>query len=267
MNDLYKAIDALNEILQAERTEQELEERVTYSTLAKLSGIENPDKIYPGQKITLPGGGSYTVKGGDTLSGIAQDYRLGNIGKKDDFKGLDDPKTRAPQVPSKLGPDGQYDGDDLGNAPTTPNKLGPDGKYSGDDLGNAPTTPEKKPTPVQYPSKPVDNDMLNKYDKINKDEYKLDTTSIKPAPAYNKMDKPVDIKTASNDDAALAAKYAQMTNPNLNVKPVVTPSASSAEKAIGKAGEKAASAIKTDIDKSYTKKGVSSLYDRLKDLF
>jgi len=245
MNDLYKAINSLNEILQAERTEQELEERVTYSTLAKLSGIENPDKIYPGQKITLPGGGSYTVKGGDTLSGIAQDYRLGNIGQPKSGK-LDDPTTKLPQVPNKLGPDGQYDGDDLGNAPTTP---------------------EKKPTPVQYPSKPVDNDMLNKYDKINKDEYKLDTTSIKPAPAYNKMDKPVDIKTASNDDAALAAKYAQMTNPNLNVKPVVTPSASSAEKAIGKAGEKAASAIKTDIDKSYTKKGVSSLYDRLKDLF
>ena len=85
MRDLLESLDSI--------AEQDLEEkRVTYNTLAKLSGIENPDKIYPGQKITLPGGGSYTVKRGDTLSGIAQDYRLGNIGKKDDFRGLDKPE-------------------------------------------------------------------------------------------------------------------------------------------------------------------------------
>lgn len=41
----------------------------------------------------------------------------------------------------KAGPDGQYDGDDLGNAATTVDKKGPDGQYDGDDLGNAPTTP------------------------------------------------------------------------------------------------------------------------------
>jgi hypothetical protein len=98
MRDLLESLDSI--------AEQDLDERVTYSTLAKLSGIENPDKIYPGQKITLPGGGSYTVKRGDTLSGIAQDYRLGNIGKS--------------------GPDGKYDGDDLGNAPTTKKGKGPD---------------------------------------------------------------------------------------------------------------------------------------------
>ena len=62
-------------------TIEELEERVTYNDLAKLSGIEDPNKIYPGQKITLPGGGSYTVKSGDTLSHIAQDFRLGKIGQ------------------------------------------------------------------------------------------------------------------------------------------------------------------------------------------
>jgi len=116
-------------------SQQELDERVTYATLAKLSGIENPDKIYPGQKITLPGGGSYTVKKGDTLSHIAQDFRLGKIGIAKDKPGdqhpdvipsspkLDDPTTKLPQVVDKLGPDGQYDGDDLGNAPSTPPKI------------------------------------------------------------------------------------------------------------------------------------------------
>lgn len=116
-------------------SQQELDERVTYATLAKLSGIENPDKIYPGQKITLPGGGSYTVKKGDTLSHIAQDFRLGKIGIAKDKPGdqhpdvipsspkLYDPTTKLPQVVDKLGPDGQYDGDDLGNAPSAPPKI------------------------------------------------------------------------------------------------------------------------------------------------
>lgn len=116
-------------------SQQEIDERVTYATLAKLSGIENPDKIYPGQKITLPGGGSYTVKKGDTLSHIAQDFRLGKIGIAKDKPGdqhpdvipsspkLDDPTTKLPQIVDKLGPDGQYDGDDLGNAPSAPPKI------------------------------------------------------------------------------------------------------------------------------------------------
>ncbi|NVJ08093.1 LysM peptidoglycan-binding domain-containing protein [Myxococcus sp. AM001] len=55
------------------------------SALAKANNISNPDRIYAGQKLTIPGtggaapsspapssgGGSYTVKSGDTLSGIA----------------------------------------------------------------------------------------------------------------------------------------------------------------------------------------------------
>lgn len=54
--------------------------RVTYQSLAKASGIADPNKIKPGQEIKLPGGGSYKVKSGDTLSGIAQNVRLGKIG-------------------------------------------------------------------------------------------------------------------------------------------------------------------------------------------
>lgn len=50
------------------------------STLVALNGISNPDRIYPGQAITLPGGTAapapaqnvYTVRSGDTLGAIAE---------------------------------------------------------------------------------------------------------------------------------------------------------------------------------------------------
>lgn len=48
------------------------------STLASINGIGNPNRIYPGQVLKLSGGSStrsYTVRSGDTLSGIAS--RLG----------------------------------------------------------------------------------------------------------------------------------------------------------------------------------------------
>lgn len=50
----------------------------TYQHLAAINGIANPNLIYPGQVLTISGGGApapqqtvYTVKSGDTLSGIA----------------------------------------------------------------------------------------------------------------------------------------------------------------------------------------------------
>lgn len=62
----------------------------TYQALASYNGISNPNKISVGQKIKIPGSGSsgssgsassgssggtvYTVKAGDTLSGIAAKY-------------------------------------------------------------------------------------------------------------------------------------------------------------------------------------------------
>lgn len=58
----------------------------TYQALASYNGISNPNKISVGQKIKIPGAGSsgststgggdtvYTVKAGDTLSGIAAKY-------------------------------------------------------------------------------------------------------------------------------------------------------------------------------------------------
>ena len=55
----------------------------TYQVLANYNGISNPNVIYPGQKIKIPGAKTnstpsqsitYTVKSGDTLSGIASRY-------------------------------------------------------------------------------------------------------------------------------------------------------------------------------------------------
>ena len=140
--DKYTATDyAITDIPEDEltfETEESLEERVTYSTLAKLSGIKDPNKIYPGQKITLPGGGSYTVKSGDTLSGIAQNYRLKKIGQpKADAGKLDDPTTKLPQI-TKI-------------APNTD---------AGDDT----------------------DDRLNKYAFLQRGDYKLDPSSVKQPP-------------------------------------------------------------------------------------
>lgn len=53
----------------------------TYQHLADINGIANPNLIYPGQVLTISGGGTsapqqtvYTVQPGDTLSGIATAY-------------------------------------------------------------------------------------------------------------------------------------------------------------------------------------------------
>ena len=147
--DKYTATDyAITDDITIE-SEQELDERVTYATLAKLSGIKNPDKIYPGQKITLPGGGSYTVKSGDTLSGIAQNYRLKKIGQpKADAGKLDDPTTKLPQI-TKPEP-----GKELGDFEIAPNTD------AGDDT----------------------DDRLNKYAFLQRGDYKLDPSSVKQPP-------------------------------------------------------------------------------------
>ena len=52
----------------------------TWQALQSMNGITNANLIYPGQVLKLPGGGTastgttYTVKSGDTLSGIAAKY-------------------------------------------------------------------------------------------------------------------------------------------------------------------------------------------------
>tara|TARA_B110000046_G_scaffold3077_2_gene3317 strand:+ start:944 stop:5005 length:4062 start_codon:yes stop_codon:yes gene_type:complete len=52
---------------------------VTYQDLAKSSGIKDPNLIQVGGKVTLPGNRTYTIRPGDTLSGIAKNYNSGAI--------------------------------------------------------------------------------------------------------------------------------------------------------------------------------------------
>jgi LysM repeat protein len=159
--DKYTATDfAITDIPEGE----ELDERVTYNTLAKLSGIADPNKIYPGQKITLPGGGSYTVKSGDTLSGIAQDYRLKKIGQPKSGK-LDDPTTKIPQVPAKTG---KLD-DPTTKIPQVPT-IEP-----GQELGDFEIARNKD-------AGDDTDDRLNKYAFLRGKNYELDPSSVKQPP-------------------------------------------------------------------------------------
>lgn len=60
-----KAGDTLDRIARAHGT--------TWQTLARINGIDDPNRIFPGQSIRLPTGGStiHSVKPGDTLGAIA----------------------------------------------------------------------------------------------------------------------------------------------------------------------------------------------------
>ncbi|AKJ00559.1 putative chitinase [Archangium gephyra] len=100
----------------------------TVNNLARANGISNPNLIHAGQKLTIPGasgasapqagGSSYTVKSGDTLSGIAQRFgttvgalaqtngisnpnRI-NVGQKLTLPGGSGPSAPAP-TPSQQG--------------------------------------------------------------------------------------------------------------------------------------------------------------------
>lgn len=70
---------------------------------ANKGAIADPNKIYPGQKLTLPGGGSYTVKPGDSLSKIAQSVgQSSGQGAKRTTPKADPAAPVKPEQPSKL---------------------------------------------------------------------------------------------------------------------------------------------------------------------
>lgn len=77
----------------------------TYQSLAAINGIDNPNLIYAGQVLKLSGSAAaktYTVKSGDTLSGIAAKYgttyqRLAQI------NGISNPNVIHPGQVLKIG--------------------------------------------------------------------------------------------------------------------------------------------------------------------
>lgn len=71
----------------------------TWQALAKLNGLDNPNLIYPGQKLKVGGSAApartYTVRSGDTLSGIASAH--GTTWRKlASLNGIDDPNLIYP---------------------------------------------------------------------------------------------------------------------------------------------------------------------------
>lgn len=83
--------------------------KTTYQKLAAYNGISNPNKIYVGQKIKIPGAAqpaastvkTYTVVRGDTLWGIAQKF-LGNGSRYTEIKTLNGLKSDTITVGQKL---------------------------------------------------------------------------------------------------------------------------------------------------------------------
>ena len=257
--------------------------RVTYQSLAKASGIEDPDKIRPGQEIKLPNGGVYKVKSGDTLGQIAQDVRLGKIADKSatkpDIAATANDKDGIRRVPQAQPKDKPRDGGNPGGTTMSmpaPDKVSqvPTPAQSGGDQGEynvAIDTVKKNAGLTDYTKR---YNTLPDGSIVKNPEYK--PAGMKPSdlnkkpntgPKYNTINKPA----STPSDAELAAQYAKNTNPNLNVKPVATPSAKSADKAIAKSGDAAinsiGNAISKDYNRSYTKKGVDSLYKTITGLF
>lgn len=78
----------------------------TYQHLAAINGINNPDLIYAGQVLKIDGAAApsktYTVKGGDTLSGIAARYGT-TYQKLAQINGISNPDLIHPGQMIKLG--------------------------------------------------------------------------------------------------------------------------------------------------------------------
>jgi soluble lytic murein transglycosylase len=98
-----------------------------WRTIAARNNLANPDLILPGQKldvgdgIVLPKGTTYTVKPGDTLSGIAKNIRKGQI--PDTTSSVDKVAQGGPLNPVAAAPASQSEPTSLTNTPATDAEL------------------------------------------------------------------------------------------------------------------------------------------------
>lgn len=150
-----------------------IEERVTYKTLAKLSGIKDPNKIFPGQKVKLPGGKSYTVKKGDTLSGIAEKYRLSQVAKN--IRPRDDNPMAPPEkkISQKMSPGNPF-GPDKRIKPQQDKKINPTmpnlNRYAQKDGEYKLITPPKQPDKtLPKPNDSIVNRITGGFKSIGRD--------------------------------------------------------------------------------------------------
>ena len=179
MEDMFKRLDKVpSGSLKSVATEDDMEnieERVTYNTLAKLSGIKDPNKINIGQKVKLPNGSSYTVKKGDTLSGIAEKYRLLMKDRKQDTAPSQKNSPGNPFSPDKKITPSQK------GSPGNP--FSPDKKIKDKPSGQMPLAPpskniDKKDPRIQMPNQYALNKDGDYKPKIQADIKKKDNDSI-----------------------------------------------------------------------------------------
>jgi len=180
--------------------------RTTFTSLAKASGIADPNKIKVGQKITLPSGGTYNVVSGDTLSGIAQRVRTGKIGGG----GNDGTTTQSNLAPPKATPKKDFG---LGGLDVTGPVRRGDGKNSAvKDLPPVRNVKTFKTTPLQ----------TNKVDP--------DDAMTAPNQAKDRMTKPVNRINRGTDPS-------NMVTPQLGATPNrVSQGSTTAKKSVGDAG-------------------------------
>jgi hypothetical protein len=189
-----------------------------WRTIAARNNLANPDLILPGQVldigdgIVLPKGTTYTVKPGDTLSGIAQNIRKGKMPDSDSSTtvapkppvsssqpGYHDPVYDAPKAKSSK--PGYHDPSyDAPKAATPPEinlpRVGPPEVKRGRPTMPADRDQTRPPTAKSKPTRPDYHDPA--YD-APPDEAPVDDAEIKrrigadqPIPSYKYTDKDKD---------------------------------------------------------------------------
>ena len=143
---------------------------------------------------------------------------------------LDDPTTKIPQVVDKKGPDGQYDGDDLGNAPTAPKVSGEVYIQNGGKSANFNVSQMKKKYPTPYIQIPQpDGTVVNGYGQLPNLELKAKSTKgakiigkpVSPAATYNDKDGTSQQSGKPNANADAQQRGVQTASKDNNMKKAI----------------------------------------------